>query len=326
MSAGPDRVDHVLAAAFAKDPEDEAFLARMNAALAPVEEAAWRDVGEPWPTIHVIGAPRSGTTLVTQLLASHLRVAPITNLAAAFWAAPVHGLRLSKKLLGLGLPSSYASTYGRTADLSEPHEFGYFWSRLLGYRELIEPEHPEADPVDWARARTVLTNMTAAVAAPVLFKSFQLGFYAAEVRRVLPRTVFVLVRRDPVENALSILKLRREYSGGLEHVTGVRARACEAYAAAPPEVQAASQAVHTHAAFQRALARAGGPGLLEVDYEALCAQPEAFLGQVEGALGEVGCTVPRLDRPLPRLDVRPASEGRPGERAAVVAAVASLAP
>lgn len=319
----PDREDHALAAAFAKDARDEDFLAHLNAALAPVEEALYREVGEPHPTLHVLGAPRSGTTLVTQLLATHLEVAPITNLAAAFWAAPVHGMRLSHKLLGRQTTSTLKSTYGRTDGIGEPHEFGYFWSRLLGYRELAEPADPSADPVDWERVRLVLSNLADAARAPVLFKAFMSGFYTAELQRVLPRTAFVLITREPVANALSILQMRREYSGGEEHWTGVRPLASRAVADAPPPVQAAAQVVHTVQAYRNAFARVGGRGCLEVSYEALCADPGAFVDDVATLLGTLGADVARTDHPLPPLT--PSRTPRPGpDRDAIVAALSQL--
>ncbi|MCB9662874.1 MAG: sulfotransferase [Alphaproteobacteria bacterium] len=323
----PDRVDQPLAPAFVKDPEEERFLEHLNAVLAPVEEAWYADhgdVGEPFPTVHVIGPPRSGTTLVTQLLTANLELARITNLAAAFWAAPVHGLRLSQKLLGRSFPSSYASNFGRTDALHEPHEFGYFWSRILGNAHLHEPADPDATPIDWQRIRTVLTHMTVAAGAPVVFKSMMLGFYVQQVQRVLPRTVFVLVSREPVDNALSVLKLRREYSGGEEVWSGLRARAGEAYVDAPVELQAASQVVHVLDAYRASFARAGHVGCLDVTYEEICADPESFLAGVQAVLRDRGAEVARTAHPLPALRAQRASEARPGQRAAVQAAVEQL--
>ena len=66
----PRRTDARLSDAYRKDPRQEAFLEQLNAALAPGERASYRELEERFPTLHVVGAPRSGTTLVTQLVAS----------------------------------------------------------------------------------------------------------------------------------------------------------------------------------------------------------------------------------------------------------------
>ncbi|MFT4625649.1 MAG: LPS sulfotransferase NodH [Myxococcota bacterium] len=313
------RKDHKLAEEYAKDADDEAFLGRLNAALRPHEEAGYADLEERWPTVHVVGAPRSGTTLLTQLVASHFAIGNISNLAAAFWQAPVHGIRLSRKLLGWGQPSNLASDYGRTSALSEPHEFGYFWSSILGYSELREPDDASADPVDWERVRRVMVNMTAAARAPIVFKSFMLGFYTAEVQRVLPGTCFVLVHRDPVDNALSILRMRRQYSGDITAWTSVKPREYPAFAEADPVTQAAAQALLVERAYRRAFDRIGGRNCLVLSYEQLCEAPLGALHAVAGLLEQAGGAPPAVDVAAPRLSARcfPHSAERSAVRAAL---------
>jgi len=60
------RVDPPLSAAFAKDPADERFIAQLNAALAPLEDAGYRDLPERLPTLHIVGAPRSAPPCCTR--------------------------------------------------------------------------------------------------------------------------------------------------------------------------------------------------------------------------------------------------------------------
>ena len=316
------RRDHKLSEAYAKDPEDEDFLQRLNAALLPHEEERYAEREERFATLHVVGAPRSGTTLLTQMVASQFAIGSISNLAAAFWQAPVHGIRLSKKLLGWGNASTFASDYGRTPDIWEPHEYGYFWSRALGYSELAEPVNPATDPIDWARFRTVMTNMTAAAGAPIVFKSFMLGFYTEEVQAVLPKTCFVLVHRDPVENALSILKMRRTYSGDEAAWTSVKPREYSVLRDETPAVQAAAQALLVERAYRRHFDRVGGRNCLVLSYEDLCADPGAAIDRVEALLERAGGCPPRTPHTPRALRAR-RSDDSP-ERAAVTAALRDL--
>ncbi len=117
------RKDPELAPEYKKDPAEEAFLERLNNILAPYQEEDYQDLEEIYPTLHIIGAPRSGTTLMSQLISSHLNIGYINNLIAAFWQAPVYGIRLSKKLIPPGVSSSFRSSFGRTTYIHEPHEF-----------------------------------------------------------------------------------------------------------------------------------------------------------------------------------------------------------
>jgi hypothetical protein len=131
---------------FAKDADQERFLAELNEFLAPFEEAQYRELAEQWPTIEVPGVPRSGSTLLTQVITSALDVGSIDNLTATFCKAPVSGIRLSRKLLPRRNTSSFQSAFGRTMAINEPHEFGYFGFPLLGYTEMREPDDPAASP------------------------------------------------------------------------------------------------------------------------------------------------------------------------------------
>lgn len=211
MNVRPKRRDPQLSKAFAKNEENESFLVQLNGTLAEAEEAAYEpDLNEELPTLQVIGPPRSGTTLLNQLIASELNVTCINNLTAAFWAAPVHGIKLAKHL-GIKCPRKYESKYGRTESIGEPHEFGYFWSRMLGYEEMREPTREEIEGVDWKRIRMVMTNMLKAAGEPIVFKAFVYAYYMEKALEFLPKTCFVRVIRDPVQNAYSIYKGRKEY-------------------------------------------------------------------------------------------------------------------
>jgi hypothetical protein len=273
----PERVDAALAAAYQKNAADEDFLAWLNQTLAGPERASYTDRPERFPTVHVLGAPRSGTTLVVQLLASELGIGAISNLAAAFWAAPCTGLRLARKLLGGDRRSSFVSDYGRTTGLHEPHEFGYFWASHLKYRTMSEPASPATDPIDWPGLAQVLTHMTEAAGGPLVFKAFMSGFYAEQLVAVLPRTCFVLVVRDPVENALSILEMRDRYSGDRGAWTSVRPREYAWMCTLSPEEQAAGQALACEAAYRRALAKVPAANTRVVDYASLVADPRGAL-------------------------------------------------
>jgi hypothetical protein len=50
--------------------------------------------------VFVLGVPRSGTTLTSQLLAYCLDAGYVNNAAARFWLAPVHGIRLARLIAG----------------------------------------------------------------------------------------------------------------------------------------------------------------------------------------------------------------------------------
>lgn len=283
------RKEPILADRYRKDSVEEDFLRRLNDILAPHQEADYKELPEIYPTLHVIGAPRSGTTLLTQLVCSHLEVGCVNNLIAAFWRAPVYGVRLSQKLIARQPPSSFQSDCGRTSGLHEPHEFGYFWTDLLGYKEMLEDGERDAS-IDWKRVRRVLINMTHAFGRPAAFKSFLLGWHIGSIQKALPRTCFVFIQRDPLQNAISILKMRRRYVGSPHRWAGLKPSQYAWLKDEPYWKQVAGQVFFVNQSFQREMGKASRR-VLQVGYDRVCADPRSVLQDIRSLLREAGSEV-----------------------------------
>ncbi|MDW8338385.1 MAG: sulfotransferase [Thermoleophilia bacterium] len=297
MSLAP-RNDPELAAEFAKDAADEELLATLNAALASAEESSYRDLPESYPTLHVVGVPRSGTTLLYQVLAAGLEIGYVNHLVAAFWRAPVLGLRLSRKLGLDRYRPTFDSTFGRTQGVGEPHEFGYFWNHHLRYPGLyaLPPGHEET--IDWARLRTVLVNMAWWNRGPLAFKPMLLVWHLERIVREMPRTCLIWIRRDLRAAALSLLEMRRSLFGSVEAWASLRPHGPRWLAEAPPWRQVAGQVVELERTIAAAAAALGPERVLEVTYEELCADPAAVCQRAAGLLRRHGYEPARHELPV----------------------------
>jgi hypothetical protein len=297
---------------FAKDPAEEELLERLNLALAPYEEADYLDLEETHPTVHVIGVPRSGTTLLYQVIASGLEIGFVNNLVAAFWLAPVYGLRLSRKLGLDRQTSAFESSFGRTPGIAEPHEFGYFWNHHLRYPDLCEQPPGHEESIDWARLRTVLVNLAHASGGPMAFKPMLLTWHLERMLEHMPRTCYVWIRRDLGETALSLLRMRRSLRGSEAAWTSLRPHGREWLEGEPPWRQVAGQVVVLERVIAEAAARMGPEHVLELRYETLCTSPRAVLEQVRDFLGAKGYAPAlrelRLGQFEPRRDTELAEE------------------
>lgn len=297
------RDDPDFAPPFAKDPDDEELLRSLNVALAPVEEAAYLDLEERYPTLHVVGVPRSGTTLLYQAVAAGLEIGYVSNLVASFWRAPVLGLRLARKLGVDRFTSSFDSAFGRTQGVGEPHEFGYFWNHHLRYPGLWELPPGHEDTIDWTRLRTVLVNLAHWNGGPVAFKPMLLVWHLERLAQAMPRTCFVWIRRDLRANALSLLEMRSALFGSHEQWASLRPYGPDWLAEEPPWRQVAAQAVVLERTLETALERMP-ERVLRVEYEELCADPGAVLDDVRELLGARGHAPARRPLPVDRFDPR----------------------
>lgn len=274
------RKEQELQEEFKKDANFEQILKLMNTTLHQAEDELIENVEERFPTIHIIGAPRSGTTLLIQLLAERLGVGYINNLIAAFWKAPLFGIALSNQLLNTDFRSSYSSKFGRTNRIQEPHEFGYFWNYHLNYDDFLQKDVTHENSIDWERLATVLKNMCRAIDKPVVFKSFLLGFHAARLVEQLPKSCFIYVRRNLIDNALSILKMRRNYVGDVDEWASIKPKQYSFLKDRDRYVQVMGQVLFLEYEYFKQLEQIPDKNKLIIDYTDLCSQPDTILNEV----------------------------------------------
>ena len=170
------------------------------------------------PFVFVVGAPRSGTTLLTQAIAHCFDAGYICNLAARFWRAPVTGIRLAKAILGEGSPG-WDSCIGKTTGAGPRgiHEFGYFWRELFGLEAIDDVADPQqrAETIDWLQVYIVLASIQHELGGvPVVMKGIYPAYFAGQMQSTLgDNLVWVNIERDPLDNCISILEARQAKFG-----------------------------------------------------------------------------------------------------------------
>jgi LPS sulfotransferase NodH len=268
--------------AYAKDASGEEFLQELNEYLQPRELDLYRDRDVQHPFIFVVGLPRSGTTLLSQVLAYCADAGYVNNFAARFWLAPVHGIRLAKLIAGDERPTRFESDYARTKTLLDIHEFGYFWRFWLKKHTFDDVVHAadREDEIDWPGLKRTLLNMQHELAAPFVAKNMLGAYHMPKLRDVLEQVIFVYIERDPLDVCVSILDARRKYYSDPS----------EWWSYIPIEYpllkgldyweQIAGQVHYLARFYERALAEVGPANVVEVTYEQLATDPASVLAAV----------------------------------------------
>ena len=193
------------------------FLDRLNVELVGFE---YRVRGRGYKTrkrdrfYFVIGAPRAGTTLATQLLVIKHNWRYITNIAARFWMAPLVGVKLSEQIAGKHPDPGVKSKYARTTGPTEIHEFGKFWQKHLGFnnsrdvKDFISPEHFDL-------TREALLAISRHVDSPMVMKGIYPAYVHKQVQVMLgtENVVWYNVERDPLDCCESIMNARLKARG-----------------------------------------------------------------------------------------------------------------
>ena len=104
-----------------------------------------------FPTVLIVGPPRSGTTLVYQTLAHYLPFTYFNNLSSLFPRSPITACRLFKSLTHSRKfdPDSY---YGNTAGLAAPNDGFHVWNRWLGQDRYHAPSQLTSEQSESMRA------------------------------------------------------------------------------------------------------------------------------------------------------------------------------
>jgi hypothetical protein len=232
---------------YRKDKMEEQFLKTFNSSLADLEKkyTASRKPSDQ-PVLFICGAPRSGTTILTQVLARTGLFNYIDNFVARFWRAPFVGLYLEKLIRLRELPEnagfSFKSDLGRTSGILDPHEFSYFWECWLrpeGPNHVIPLHHLKK--IDAKGLRKEINAIVNFCNLPVFFKNVWFMGNPALAYKLFPHSYFIIVKRDIVANALSIRRSRIKYYGDEKEWFALKPANYEKLKKLPPEHQIIGQ-------------------------------------------------------------------------------------
>ena len=258
--------------------------------------------GEPYPLVFIIGVPRSGTTLLSQLVSFYLNVSYINNLVAAFWSAPLYGIALSTKILSSATPS-FRSSFGKTEGLGEPHEFGYFWKELFRYDMRFQPTVEIEERIDWDRVQRSLRSIGHAFGTAVTFKYLPVCWHLARLKEALPEALFVRVRRSPIESARSLIQFRTQEFGSIDYMASLMPTKAAELECHPYWVQVAGQVFHIDRIIDEQLADVPDSDVLDVTYEDICGHPRRTLEGVASLLDGKGYSARIKGAPPDRFEM-----------------------
>jgi Sulfotransferase family len=239
-----------------------------------------RDLGPPERLAHrplfLISLPRSGSTLLYQLLLQRFRLAYFSNLMAAFADSPVTVARLTRWLGGQRPPNDLRSHFGTTRGWRGPNQGWRIWNRWLSRtQDFIEPA--SLDPRAVGEMRATLHGLQVAQGAPFVSR-WQL--HAPRLRALaaaFPEALFVHLRRAPEMTAQSILAGRRRFLRDETAWLSPRPRNYERIRALEPLEQVCAQVVGLERDLREDQVLIGTDRFMFASYEALCLAPQAML-------------------------------------------------
>ncbi len=246
-----------------------------------------RNYREDLPIVFIVGVPRSGTTLLFQLMSRYLDLGYVNNYMARYWMAPIWGGgSYRRRWSGTHQKGELESDFGGTSDLDDPHEFSWFWQFHTEFGACDHLREQELRAIDWRPIRRELLGLAGWFGRPLVFKSINyVNYHVDWFRRLLPDARFVWIQRERRFTARSILKVREQRYGDPAIWWSVRPRDLAAWRERSPEEQVAHQIRDIEGALERGFSNLPEGKGLRLTYEALTRQPREILTQLAGFSG-----------------------------------------
>ena len=267
----------------------------INRTLHNLECIFWDGGDRPLSSrpIFIIGPPRTGSTLLYQLMVVYFNLGYLTNFHCKYYGSPY----LAEKLLHQGSSlddwkGDFSSYYGGTEGKKAPSECGEYWYRFFRRR----PQYVRNADVPLVNLRCLRGSVRAigdVVEKPFIFKNLLCSLRLEPLFDTLPESLFIVVKRDLIDTASSLLRGRIQLFGDLDHWLSVEPPNITELRKLPPHEQVVEQVRGIYKLIDTNKKRIGPERFIEVAYKDLCKDTYATMIRIEDFLKVHGMHVDR---------------------------------
>ena len=264
-------------------------------ALSPFERLALRrfhDEPLAFPPVFVVGAPRTGSTILQEFITNYLDVAYLNNFMASYERTIYLAFKVSLWWYKDAPHNCFDSRFGKTwlHSMNAPHECGMLWRRWIpadvhfvdkGYLS----EHAKRE------MRATATGIINTAMKPLVFKNLFMGQRLRMIKEVFGDAKFIFCRRDPLYTAQSILKVRVDALRDRDQWLSVRPREYDQLRDMSVEEQVVWSIHYLERQILEDLALFDADRCLDVQYEDLCREPQEQLERIRLFVEKGGAAV-----------------------------------
>ena len=239
------------------------------------------------PPVFIIGPPRSGTTVLYQLLCKHFNFGYTNNFVADWYNIPITATRLYNIFSSQTSSIELTSNYGKSSNLYGPNEFGKFWYRWFSKTHELKDNYPLIEN----KLRLEIAGLTKIHQKPMLFKNVINSMRINVLSQIFDNSIFIVLNRENLDIAQSILNARIELYNNKNHSWSVITSALQT----DPEIPYYKQIVHqirgVTSNINLARKNIGDNKFIFVDYKELCNNTDQVLKSIHSQLNTRGIRV-----------------------------------
>ena len=246
-----------------------------------------------YPPIFIVGPPRSGTTLLYQLMVHHFHLAYFPNIADKYNTAPViatkFGLKYCKPYV-----SDFTSNYGLIESWMAPHEAGGIWNRWYPTEYNDGYNYTPAGYFD-DKTKHIIYQTVAGIEglfdAPFINKNVKHSVRIQSLVEIFPKALFIQIRRNPFDIVNSIFKSRRVRNQNVNDWWSVMPKEIHQLRDKNYLEQICGQVFYLEENIEEDIAAVGRERLNVVHYDELCDYPKKVSDKVSAFVSVHGCNL-----------------------------------
>lgn len=272
--------------------------------IAPLERRSIHKLGKQLPEhpcLFIIGPPRSGSTILYQLISSLLDISYVDNLANLARENPYMGNRLSRRIFGNRAHSSFTSEYGQTSGsgLHAPAEalFFYKWFPDHHFTQASDLSSKQA-----SEFRQTLSAMINGANKAMVIKNLSFSLRIQALKEILPDAKYIVVLREPLYTAQSLLQGMRKNKQAKNKIWSIRPRNYKELEKLDPLEMVVKQVNQIEQQIVEDLRSIPEENILYVEYEKMGGQLESMIDEVNKLAGP--SVKARSDIPLPEIQAK----------------------
>ena len=229
------------------------------------------------PLILIVGPPRSGTTLIYQVLAHCLEVSYASNLMGLFPRSPLTATRLFGRFVSPRPVADFRSYFGQSSRLSGPHDGFFIWNRWLGEDRYAPKGQLTASERE--KMREFFARWATEIPTPFLNKNNRNTNCIDLLAKELPSARFLIVRRNPAAIVRSLIRAREQVQGDRRAPWGLLSSAENDHQLGYVD-DVCHQVTQIEKRLDEQLRAIATSKIIEVTYEDFCHNPKALLDRM----------------------------------------------
>ena len=237
-----------------------------------------------YPPVFIIGPPRSGTTILYQLLCKHTNFSYINNFIGDWYRIPALAAKVYITLFKGENELELSSNFGKSKNHNGPNEFGEFWYKYFSRTHSFKDQNKKSAK----KLKMEIAAITKTFEKPILLKNVVNSMRIESLSNIFDNSTFIVIKRDKLDNAQSILNARISLHNNKNHQWSVITPSMRDNPSLPFYKDIINQLNDIQLNIESSFKRLGNDRSIFIKYEDLCNNTHKVLKSILQKLNSKG--------------------------------------